>query len=103
MVTPERNLVQRLGILGLDLDDTLKAFFPSLRGTAGVVVAGAAGEGPLWEDPLEPGDVIYTLNGDAVTSVENLREVVAKLPPHAPVVLQVERSGQLVFVPLEVE
>ena len=103
MVSPERNLVQRLGILGLELDDTLKAFFPSLRGTAGVVVAGAAGEGPLWEDPLEAGDVIYSLNGETVTTVDGLRELVAKLPPHAPVVLQVERSGQLVFVPLEVE
>jgi serine protease Do len=103
MVSPERNLVPRLGVLGLDLDETLRALLPSLRGTAGVVVARAAGEGPLWEDPLEVGDVIYSLNGEAVTSVDALRVLLEELKPRAPVVLQVERGGQLLFVPVEIE
>jgi S1-C subfamily serine protease len=95
--------VPRLGVLGLDLDETLRALLPSLRGTAGVVVARAAGEGPLWEDPLEVGDVIYSLNGEAVTSVDALRVLLEELKPRAPVVLQVERGGQLLFVPVEIE
>jgi S1-C subfamily serine protease len=76
---------------------------PGLRGGAGVLVAGTAPDAPGGPEPLIPGDVIYTLNQEPVTSLESLRERLAALPPGAPVVLHVERAGELRYLALERE
>jgi serine protease Do len=102
-VTPERNVVAPLGILGLDLDEELLAAMPSLRARAGVIVAAAAPDSPAWRDPLRIGDVIYTLNQEPVTSLGRLRELLSALKPNAPVVLHVERAGELRYIVLEME
>jgi serine protease Do len=102
LVTPERNVVSRLGILGLDLDETLLRMLGPLRAQAGVVVAAAAPDSGSAQDPLRPGDVIYTLNQQSVTSVEALRALVAKLSVGEPVVLHVERGGELRFIGFEI-
>jgi serine protease Do len=100
-VSPDRNAVARLGVLALDLDDAVAQLLPPLRARAGVVVATADGRsGP---DPLLPGDVIYSVNQEAVSGVDRLREVLAQLKPGTPLVLQVERSGELRFVVLDPE
>jgi serine protease Do len=101
MVTPEANILEGLGILALDLDERIARRLPALRAQAGVVVAAGAGDGPSWRDPLLPGDVIYALNRQSVTSVATLRAALSRLSPLDPVVLQVERAGQLRFIALE--
>jgi serine protease Do len=103
LVSPQRNLVARLGVLALDLDETVARLLPPLRAQAGAVVAAASPEGPVWPDPLQPGDVIYTVNGRSVLGVDALRAALEPLAPGAAVVLQVERGGQLRFVALELE
>ena len=100
-VSPERNAVARLGVLALDLDDTVAQLLPPLRARAGVVVATAGGRSE--PDPLQPGDVIYSVNQEPVSGVERLREVLAQIKPGSPVVLQVERGGELRFVVLDPE
>jgi S1-C subfamily serine protease len=50
---------------------------------------------------LEPGDVIYAVNLDLVKDVSGLSEALARLEPNAPVVLQVEREGDLRYVAVE--
>jgi serine protease Do len=102
LVTPERNVIARLGILGLDLDDALLRMLGPLRAQAGVVVAAAAPDSGSVQDPLRPGDVIYTLNQQSVTSVETLRGLLAKLSVGEPVVLHVERGGELRFIGFEI-
>ncbi len=101
LVSPERNVIARLGILGLDLDDTLLKMLGPLRAQAGVVVAGAAAGSGSTQDPLQPGDVIYTLNQKSVTSVDDLRAMLSKLSLGDPVVLHVERGGELRFIAFE--
>lgn len=103
MVTPEGNIVERLGILALDLDERIARRLPALRAQAGVVVAAAAGDAPSWRDPLLPGDVIYSLNQQSVSSLAALRAALSRLGAQEPVVLHVERSGQLRFIALERE
>ena len=44
LVTPEKNLISRLGILGLDLTPELARLIPGIRQEHGVVVAGVASE-----------------------------------------------------------
>jgi S1-C subfamily serine protease len=66
-----------------------------------VVVAAAAPAAGSVQDPLRPGDVIYTLNQQSVTGVESLRGLLAKVSVGEPVVLQVERAGALRFIGFE--
>ena len=103
MVSPEANLVPRLGILGLDMDDGVRRLLPSARGQAGVVVAAVTDEGPAWPEPPQAGDVIYEINRKSVTSIEGLRAVVSSLQVGDAMVLRVERRGTLMFLAAEVE
>jgi serine protease Do len=100
-VSSERNSVPRLGVLALDLDEDVAALLPPLRARAGAVVATV--EGRSESDPLQPGDVIYSVNQEPVASVEKLREVLAQVKPGSPIVLQVDRDGSLRYVVLEPE
>jgi S1-C subfamily serine protease len=72
-----------------------------LRAKAGVVVAAAAPNSGAVQDPLRPGDVIYTLNQQPVTSVEGLRGLLAKVSVGEAAVLQVERAGAMRFIAFE--
>jgi serine protease Do len=103
LVTPERNLVPRLGVLALDLDERVLALMPRLRARAGVVVAAGRADAPFEDEELQPGDVIYTLNGQPVLTVEALRRQLDGLKSADPVVLQVERDGELLYVVVEPE
>jgi serine protease Do len=102
LVSPERNVVARLGILGLDLDESLlRMLGGQTRASAGVVVAATTPGGSSLEDPLRAGDVIYTLNQQSVTSVDVLRGLLARVAVGDPVVLQVERAGALRYIAFE--
>jgi serine protease Do len=104
LVTPERNLVPRLGILGLDVDAKIAAALGGdLRKPNGVLVAASSNDTFYREEVLFPGDVIHALNGAEVTSLDGLRGAVGRLQPGSPVVCQVERDGQLLYVAFEVE
>jgi serine protease Do len=102
MVTPERNVVPRLGILALDLDDKLARMLPTLRARAGVVVAAANGETSS-SDPFKAGDVIYAVNTKSVTSIDQLRSALDAIGPGDPVVLQLQRGAELRFVTIPFE
>jgi serine protease Do len=103
LVTPERNLIPRLGILALELDSVLARAVGPLRGNEGVLVAGRASAGPTTDDSLQVGDVIYAVNGVSVRGLAELRSAVTAPRPGEPLVLQVERSGTLLYVVVEVE
>jgi serine protease Do len=103
LVDPEKNTVRRLGILGIDIDQTVAALLPGLRKEYGIVVAARAGDSPYSGDTLQPGDVIHAVNNIVVSSVAVLRQVLDGIKDTEPLVLQVERDGRLLFVTLEVE
>jgi serine protease Do len=102
-VTPERNLVPRLGILGIDVGAEIMELLPKLRQENGVVVAASSADAPHWEERFEPGDVIHALNGARVRNLEELRASAAKLKPGDAVVAQVERHAEMLWVVFEVE
>ena len=103
LITKEQTKVPQLGILGITLDDHIALMLPPLRNRFGVVVAGKEsygaydGEGPL------PGDVIYSVNGVPVDSVDSLRSVLEDLKTADAIALQVERLGSLHYLVLETE
>jgi serine protease Do len=100
---PARSLVQRLGILAVDLNGELRSMVGNLRIASGVVVIARAADliGP--ETGLKTGDVIHSVNTTTVDSLDSLRATLQSLKPNAPVVLQVERDGQLQWLAFEME
>ncbi len=104
MVNPEDNLISRLGILGIGIDKDIAAMLPGLRNSYGVLVAAGSSATDLTSGTgLQPGDVIYSVNQAPVTTVEALRKKVNEFKPGDEVAMQIERSGRLMFVAIEIE
>jgi len=104
MITTEKNLVEKLGILGLDMDKQTQQMLPfKPRQTEGVLVAALAASVNLFGEAFQPGDVIYTLNNQPIKGLRSLKQAVKDVPYGDPVVLQVERGGVLRYLVLELE
>src|SRR4029077_14987011 len=97
LADPEKNLVPTLGILGVEIDKKIAAMATDLRDPFGILVAArAAGAGV--EVPLNAGDVIRTLNGQPMTTLDRLRSALKALAPGTPVALQIQRDQKLLFI-----
>ena len=102
-VNRENSLIQRLGILAIDITPDLHSQLGSLRIASGVIVVGRAADLLMADTGLLAGDVIHSVNGVAVDSMEALRAALDGLKTGDPVVLQVERDGGLMYVSFELE
>jgi serine protease Do len=103
MVSPEENLVRRLGILAIDLTPRTAALLPVVRTNTGVVVAARSPDATYGRVALQPGDIIHTLNRTPIGSLDELRRALDGIQPGQPVVLQIERRGRLEFMAFEFE
>jgi S1-C subfamily serine protease len=73
-----------------------------VRSDTGIyVVETTSGNDPGTE--LAPGDVIASLNGTPLRSVQELRGALHELAGGKPAVLQIERIGQFVYIEREVD
>jgi serine protease Do len=97
------NLVARLGILALPLDEKLRSMMGTLRNPSGVVVVARVADFMSSATGLETGDVIHSVNQTAIDSLISLRAALRLIKPHDPVVLQVERGGGLQWLAFEME
>jgi serine protease Do len=95
---PTKDLIPRLGILGLTLSEDVRAFFGNLRISSGVAVAAIVDDRLAVDSGLMQGDVIHSLKSTPITSVDNLRTAFNKLTPGEAATMQVERNGRLTFV-----
>ena len=104
LVDPERSLVAKLGILGVDITQANAEMAASLRAPSGVIVVGhPKDEADSPDTGLMTADTIHGINGNAVTSVEALRSFVDTLKPRTPIVLQIERNGQFIYLAFELD
>ena len=103
LVDPTKNLIPKLGILGVGIDKRLAAMLPDMRRPYGVVVAAKTPGADGFDLDLRPGDVIHALNGEPTATVEALQTALAQLKPGDAVVLQIERDSELMYVPFELE
>jgi serine protease Do len=102
MVNPEKNIVAKLGILCIDINQKVGQMLPDLRKPYGVVVAARAAGSPF-SSQLNPGDVIHAVNSEPISSVSALRQALDKRKPTDPIVLQIERDSRLMYLDLELE
>jgi S1-C subfamily serine protease len=101
---PRPYLVTRLGILGVDLTKDIAETLPVVRVQAGVVVASmVAGAFDARAGGLAQGDVIYAVNRKPVARIADLRTMIEGFKPGDPVVLQLERRGELMYLAFTVE
>ncbi len=104
MVTGPDNMVSRLGIVGVTINDELRgALGDDLRIPSGVVVAARTPTSALLGEGPEPGDVIHAINGTPIKDLKQLKAALRGLKPGDAIVLQVERSGLFSYLVLEAE
>ena len=101
MVRENSNLISRLGILAIDLNEPLLKMISEMRKPANVLVAARVAGLPELEEGLAPGDLIISLNGKGVPNVEALREFLRNLQSGSPVVLQIQREDELRLIVLD--
>jgi serine protease Do len=101
MVNLEDNLIPKLGILGLTIDEKIRSVLPALRISDGVLVAALGGSPSFFGDQPQAGDVIHSVNGIRVNSIESLESELRQLKPGKSLVLQLERSGTMLYLALE--
>ena len=103
LANSRENLVSRLGILALTLDDSLRSMMGTLRNPSGVVVVARVADFMSSATGLQTGDVIHSLNQTSIDSLSSLRAALHQIKPHDPVVLQVERGGGFQWLAFEME
>jgi serine protease Do len=101
---PRENLVRRLGILGVNLDQRIMEMLPVQRVRSGVVVVSTvAGALDARDGGLVMGDIIHAVNRTRVEGLAGLRSALDGLKTGDPVVLQLERGGELMYLAFTVE
>ncbi len=100
LASPEESHVPELGILGIDLTPKIISMFSIPRKSEGVLIAAVTSQGTSL---FSPGDIIYSVNRAPVRSLAELRSEVAKRKAGDPLVVQIERLGQLMFISFEKE
>ncbi len=103
LVDPQKDLVAKLGIFAVQIDDELAKQLEDLREPSGVIVAAMTADLLGVEADLQPGDVIHALNGKPVTTLDGLRAGLKALPTGAAGVLQVERDSKYMYVTFEMD
>jgi S1-C subfamily serine protease len=96
--------IPSLGIVVLDLTPTVAQVLPQLRRDKGAVVVSAGPKAPFSQQGrLLGGDVIYALNGQAITNGADLERAAAAVKPGTASVLQIERESTLMYLAFRAE
>src|SRR5262249_6760097 len=103
LVNGQSNLVRRLGILAVTLDERVTPILSNTRRLYGVVVAAIPAEYAALNPGLKAGEVIYELNKTKIHSLDELRTALEALKAGDPVVLLTERDGTLGYVSFTLE
>jgi S1-C subfamily serine protease len=97
----ESSVVPKLGVVAMTVDKLTATTDMNLRVPSGVVVAARTSGSMYVGDSPEPGDVIHSLNNHPIGCLEELQSFLTTIKSEGPVVLQVERRGEMLFLVLE--
>jgi serine protease Do len=97
MADPAKNLVAELGIIGVEIDSRIAGTATGLRDPYGIIVVARAAGG-TGDVPVQPKDIIRSVNNRRVGSLDALRDSLRALTPGTGVTLQIQREGRLMYV-----
>jgi len=103
LANTRENLVSRLGVLALDLNDELRSVVGPLRNPSGIVVVARVQDFMSSASGLQTGDIIHSVNQAPIDSLSSLRAALEQIKSHDSVVLQIERSGGYQWLAFEME
>jgi hypothetical protein len=101
-IDPEESLVRGLGIFGRAVDKAL-ARTNGLRSTTGIYVLATTRVNEDSGTALAPGDVVASVNGIPIHSLQNFRDTIRELKDGKPAVLEIERHGEFVYIERELD
>lgn len=96
-----RNLIEELGVFAVDLGPVFQ-HMPGPRSRRGVVVAALLDQLGA-DNHFETGDVIYAVSKRSIGNVAELRLMLSQLRTNGIVVFHVQRDGELMFIPVDVD
>ncbi len=103
LADPTKDLIARLGIVGITVNDEISELLGVMRIPSGVLVSSTVNDSLAVDSGLAEGDVIHSLNRTKITNVQELRDAFNKLQPGEPAALQVERNGKLTYLTFQME
>jgi len=103
LVDPAQNVISKLGVIGVDINERSAPLAGRLRMVCGVFVVGHTKEEDLAGTGIMAGDVIHAVNGVSVNSVDELRAMLAALMPGEAVAMQIERNGQFQYLGFQLD
>lgn len=101
LVNRGEHLVPALGMLAIPVSAEIGRQLPWLRRQGGVLLAAFDASSMVGNSGLYPGDVVYLLNGAAVTTLADLNRGLAQAPAGSPLVVHIDRRGDMRYVVLE--
>jgi serine protease Do len=103
LVNPDKALIAKLGVFGVEINDELAEQLEDLRIPSGVVVAALSADLSGADADLQPKDVIHAVNGKRIETLDALDAVLGAIPSGSSAVLQVEREGRLMYISFEMD
>ena len=103
MADPAKNLVRKLGIVGLNVDEKVLSLLPEIRKDSGVVVVAKMATAGGVKNSMATGDIIHALNGAPIDNIESLNSALHHRKSGSYVVLQVERHTGLYYVTFQLD
>jgi serine protease Do len=103
LADPSKDLIPRLGIVGLTVSAEVRSLLGDLRIPSGVAVASIVNDQLAVDSGLAVGDVIHSLKNTEISNVDGLRTAFNNLKPGEAATMQVERGGKLTYISFEME
>ena len=100
-MNPHKTLIRALGVAAVDFGQEQGGTPADVRVPSGILVIGKGDDDDDPESRLKPGDIIQSVNGTHVSSIDELVSVLGRLPSRAAAVLRVERQKTFLYVVFE--
>jgi serine protease Do len=92
--------IPRIGVLAVTLDSDTAPLITEPQHDFGSIVAAKLQTSRVFQEDLEPGDVIFGINGQTASGIEALTSLLNNIPTDSPIVVQVQREGILRYLVL---
>ncbi len=99
----QQQLLPRLGILAVAIDDHVSRMLSVLRQPNGILVTSLAVAARAPRGLFVRGDIIYSINNRPLKTIDGLASVLETYESGDSIILQIERSGRLSYVEVQLD